>query len=549
MLNNSIFYVIIFINFIILVLHSEDFGMSYKEPGIIFDASNSWNGFNHQGKVALWYVVDQINTLFQKGICSSTSFDALKDYFLELEYMEDFSICKKQGEKIVYLSVHQVKDCNASSVGKYENAILGLARHLIDIPTIDNAYLHITNALDLKGRTILSSVKKVVSDLKYLENIKCDIITNRGNAYYRKGLTAKKKGRPTKFVENLKLVLSNAPNESDKVLSDRTLDMAFDLLLEKIEKEKALYNAISDKELNKIQLYEYEIDGDKLSYCPVDKAEVILKNAIKEYFNQVHPTSYKAGDNYVKKCYLYIMGMLDQHIVDRDLRYELYKAGIEDRRISFYTIYQWMTSDEIDDNSEQYYQFYIKEEMQNKLITFCTHCNSGKHNCESCEITKCKEKLNAMSLKQFKKFTHITNPTVDGKLDIHTYSEYLKDGINDPFATGLRDIPRKFLDEKDVVLYVDDSKAYCVLTTLCKRGFDDDEAVISSEIINNRNVYGLLMDYECLISKDVDVKSIQDEHISQRAERDAEYNEHIAHCKNVRIVPLTQFISDLSSEV
>lgn len=523
--------------------------MSYKEPGIIFDASNSWNGFNHQGKIALWYVIYQINALFQKGICSADSFDALQDYFLELEYMEDFSICKRQGEEFVYLSVHQVKDYNTSSVDKYENAILGLVRHLIDIPTIDNACLHITKALDLKGQTILSSAKKVVSELKYLENIKCEIITNRKNADYRKGLTDKKKGRPTKFVENLKLVLSNAPNESDKVLSDRTLDIAFDLLLEKIEKEKALYNSISDKELNKIQLYEYEIDGEKLSYCPVDKAEVILKNAIKKYFKQVHPTSYKVEDNYVKKCYLYVMGMLDQHIVDRDLRYELYKAGIEDRRISFHTIYQWMISDKIDENSEQYYQFYIKEGMQNKLISFCTHCDSEKHDCKCCKITKCKEKLSAMPLKQFERFAHVTNPTVDGKLDMHTYSEYLKDGINDPFATGLRDIPSDFLDEKDAVLYVDDSKVYCVLTTLCKRGYDDDQAVISSEIINNRNVYGLLMDYECLISKDVDVKSIQDEHISQRAERDAEYNEHIAHCKNVRIVPLKQFISDLSDEV
>ena len=124
MSNNSIFYVIIYINFIILVLHSVDFGMSYKELGIIFDASNSWNGFNHQGKVVLWYVVDQKSTLCQKGICSSTSFDALKDYFLELEYMEDFSICKKQGEKIVYLSVHQVKDCNTSSVGNMKMLLL-----------------------------------------------------------------------------------------------------------------------------------------------------------------------------------------------------------------------------------------------------------------------------------------------------------------------------------------------------------------------------------------------------------------------------------------
>lgn len=27
--------------------------MSIKEPGIMFDATNSWNGYNHQGKIAL----------------------------------------------------------------------------------------------------------------------------------------------------------------------------------------------------------------------------------------------------------------------------------------------------------------------------------------------------------------------------------------------------------------------------------------------------------------------------------------------------------------
>ena len=27
--------------------------MSKENPGVIFDASNSWNGYNHQGKLAI----------------------------------------------------------------------------------------------------------------------------------------------------------------------------------------------------------------------------------------------------------------------------------------------------------------------------------------------------------------------------------------------------------------------------------------------------------------------------------------------------------------
>ena len=38
--------------------------MSVNNPGAIFDASCSWNGYNHQGKLALWFAVKEIERLY-----------------------------------------------------------------------------------------------------------------------------------------------------------------------------------------------------------------------------------------------------------------------------------------------------------------------------------------------------------------------------------------------------------------------------------------------------------------------------------------------------
>lgn len=46
----------------LLLLYNKNRGemMSKTEPGIMFDATNSWNGYNHQGKIALWYAIKKI---------------------------------------------------------------------------------------------------------------------------------------------------------------------------------------------------------------------------------------------------------------------------------------------------------------------------------------------------------------------------------------------------------------------------------------------------------------------------------------------------------
>ena len=119
--------------------------MSIKEPGIMFDATNSWNGYNHQGKIALWYAIGEIIKLIDPSISATLNRQVLLDYFLEIEYMEDFSVGRKVSGSFQYSSVHQVKDREDTTVHSYESALLGLVKHLVDDPAITGAYLHLTS--------------------------------------------------------------------------------------------------------------------------------------------------------------------------------------------------------------------------------------------------------------------------------------------------------------------------------------------------------------------------------------------------------------------
>ena len=121
--------------------------MSRKRPGVLFDASNSWNGYNHQGKLALFYAIDQMTNLIDSAASDNDNRQKLSTHFVEIEHLEDFSIGTVENGKLHYTSVHQVKDMEAQYVSSYKSALQGLAKHLIDDPEIKNAYLHVTKQI------------------------------------------------------------------------------------------------------------------------------------------------------------------------------------------------------------------------------------------------------------------------------------------------------------------------------------------------------------------------------------------------------------------
>ena len=243
-------------------------------------------------------------------------------------------------------------------------------------------------------------------------------------------------------------------------------------------------------------------------------------------------------------------GIMFDAIVDRSLNYRAYMQGSLNRQISFAQIYEWLISDEIDNHDDSFYLYYIKDSLFKKAGTFCKVCSKrGSLDCFNCQVPIYKDKLGGLSFKQLKEFLHITNPHIPGTLNMESYGEYASSsGINNPFLAGLRDIPQTYMQDPDLtaITYQDFERLQYALTTISPRDTDDDEAIICSEIIRNRNVYTLLMDYECLLSKDIAVDSIQDKEITLSNHFDPSESEHIAHCKDVKIVPLTTFNLTLS---
>lgn len=114
--------------------------MSKDNPGVLHDATNSWNGYNHQGKIALYFAVKEITKLIRDGSDRKANETLLGDYFLEVEYTEDFSVGRiKPGGILCYDTIHQVKDRQDTALSKYESAIQGLAVNMIRHPEVKTA--------------------------------------------------------------------------------------------------------------------------------------------------------------------------------------------------------------------------------------------------------------------------------------------------------------------------------------------------------------------------------------------------------------------------
>lgn len=526
------------------IVGSEVQKMSTNNPGVIYDATNSWNGYNHQGKISLWYAITEIIKLYNPTISTEDNKKIFNNYFLEIEYMEDFSIGKLENGVPSYISVHQVKNRSKNNISDYEDAILGLLSHLSEYPNIKHAVLHTTEPLNLMGKSFLDNVKNFVQTPNYLIKDENIIIEKRTDTHFRNELTCVKPGQPSKLKKKLLNVLENKYSSPQK-LNDKNLNEAFDLYLHEIKTEKEKMSLVSETQLNKVSVCTYVVNGISTDYCKVDCAIDLLKVALKDFYQKILPGSYKTENTFINKCSLWVLGKLDEHIIDRNLNYNLYKKEKLERRILFSQIFEWLMSSEIDNEGPWYYLFYIKEGMFKRLEKFCELCRERDTKCSICNIAECKNKLGSFGFDDFKQFIHITNPTVNGVLDIESFSEYLTSGISDPFARGLRDIPQNFNSKNNSISYKDNDNCECALTAIVGEGTDDDMGLISSEILMNSNVYDLLMDYDCLISKNIDIPSIMDEDFSQKNNFDSREAEHIAHCKDVKVVSLDEFIKSL----
>lgn len=507
-----------------------------KELGHLYDATNSWNGYNHQGKIALWYAIRTIIE-FWDDLDAEQNRKALEEYFLELEYEEDFSIGKYSPAGNIYLSIHQVKARADTSIDGYKDAVLALLAKVMKRSTIQNAYLHVSQDLQLSKEEIL---KKVDEFVRLPDESVSEITTKRNDPKFREMFCASERGRPTSIKVAVRSVLREKyGNETN--LTEENLDQAFDAYLETVVNlPKA-----SQAEQEKICLFEYPDlpnMGDMQGYCGLNQVQTLLKNVIMAYYEKTDPTGWKRGDSeYIHKMYLHLLGNLDKHVMERHLNRSDYLSGKRDRTISLLKIVDWLNED-INNLGENYYLYHLKEELFKAINEYCCDCSKGPAQCAKCHIDDAKEKIGAMPYDKFREFIYIANPHKSGRINMRSYASFADSGgLQNPFSRGLRDISVPFSQGEETVpiTYHDAARKQHVLTTIQMPETDGGKPRVCKTIVENSNVFSLLMDCDVLISKDICSDSICED--AQRLAdviHDPKQAEHIAHCKNVKIVPL-----------
>lgn len=526
--------------------------MSKDNPGVIFDASSSWNGYNHQGKLAIWFALQQIESLYNTTLSIEDNKAIMEDYFLEIEYLEDFSIGKFVNGKEEYITVHQVKNHDKTAASDYDSAFLGLAYHVEHMSSLQRAYLHTTKQVNLNGKTVEEHVKTLLANPDGLMEILDKINEVRNDKLKRREALRVQTGRPSNFICKLKKALFDN-NPLAKALEASNIDEACNNLEKEVNIQLTAIKSISANLIKKIDIYTYNFGDTKQSYCGVNQLEGLLKKKIKETIQIMKLKSYWSTDRSVEQRYLFLLGHLDEHIIERNLNFPLYKNGTLNRKIKLSQILEWLVSDEIDAQSDEFYQYYIKEKFFETTDRFCTHCSKTEDECRACLVLSVLNRIGSFSYDKMKEFLLLTSPNINQGLSIKTYPEYVNsDRVADPFLKGIRNISIPFDEEKIAVTYTDMDTLQYVLTTIVLNDMTDDVQSICSDIVENHALYELLMDCDCFISKNVDVPSIMqeamkiDKRFVEKNDNDKE-SEHIARLKKVKLISLNNFCTSVCS--
>ena len=308
---------------------------------------------------------------------------------------------------------------------------------------------------------------------------------------------------------------------------------------------------VTNEDIKKLEVYSYS-NGNV--YCELAEINDLIKVEINSYWRNTGAEGWKCTDqNFCEMIFLCLQGLIDKHITQRHIQYN----KTAERRIGFNRIRKVLDSDDSIKRCEEYYLYNIK----NKLLMMCgeyhEYCldewDSEEERvmfCKQCEVSAFYEHISRMSEDKIRDLIHTINPNVLKKIDEMNWAEYcIIDRYKNPFFKGLRDINSTFEKDRDYISYVGKNKTLNLLTTVGNRD-GSKKALMRAcgEIVANPNLYEILMDVNCLISRDLETDSIYDGAGDFLKEFEIE-EEHIYHCKNIKMEPLEDAIVDIDGGI
>ena len=510
-----------------------------------WDATNSWSGYNYQGKIALFVVLRKINELISMG-----KVEEIEKYSVELEWLEDFSILCKGDDGIQYKTIHQVKAKDKHSISDYEDALVKLYYKVVNYKTVEYAYLHVWKSVNYEEDKWNDNVKGLVLNCSQMKELRNNIASYKGSAtkkeeidkIYRPGRKSEinklVKEYNERYFGNKKVTVNNVDEILDKILEDLRLQ------IEMSQKE------VKDEDIKKIELYSYPSGN---LYCELAEINNLIKQEIINYWRNLGTDGWKCADkSFCEMIFLCLQGLIDKHITQRHIQYN----KTTERSIEFALIKNVLDSDDSVKRCEEYYLYNIK----NKLLMMCEeyheYCmdewdsdEEREVRCKKCEVSTFCESISKMSEDKIRDLIHAINPNILKKIDELNWSDYcIVDRYKNPFFMGLRDINTSFEKDRDYVSYIDKDKKLNLLTTVGNDGSKKALMRACREIVSNHVLNEILMDVNCMICDDLETESIYEMAGDFMAKFKIQ-DENIYHCKNVKMRPIGKAIEDIDGGI
>ncbi|WP_336990913.1 ABC-three component system protein [Bacillus toyonensis] len=435
------------------------------EQRYVIDASPSWNGYNHQGKIGILVVLKMINDL---QLDSSTC----NEYELELEWLEDFSI-KKSNE---YLSIHQVKTYDKSGPAEYKDAIWLLLAKVSDFKEIDKAYLHST-----------TKISKVDDREKFKDTLF--------------------KYEPPKEKEPSK---EEKEKEKEKVPKKYwTPKKCHDYV-----KDGGLY----DESYVKFEIYEYE---DDCFHCNMDEVE----NKIKDQLKKFKKDKAKVTEKQLEHTYMYLLGLVDKNIRNRHIDIQK-KETDQKATINFNDVLKIIESN-FEHPSKEYAIYFLRNKFNALTGEYlkdlaCEEENGLIDNLETFNVRQLIAAVIKLSDEEFLQFCMKITPHHEVSKDnpdamLNAISSFI---INNDMNDGFFEILKKIQKEIDVQEFTfikkissSDNKEYNISylpTTIMEKFHIRRTGILTDKILNNSDDESL-NEVDVMITKEINLPALKSE--------------------------------------
>lgn len=450
-----------------------------------FEAIASWYGYDYQGVLAIYYTLKQINKLIsdvieiEEKIKVEDVYKFIRDYSIELEYMEDFAI--KYNNK--YKSFHQVK----SGENKIKNEdIRDLYLKLLEYDNKGEhnifGYFHVNekDKIEIAKNNIQESIKA------YFESLKSEIIKlkDEKNIDFRK----KKKGGAIQ-------ILASYMDEAnlDKHKKDKRGECIERLIYELDEITNKYFNKDEEYKVVLGRLFEYDE-----AFNSINKIEHEIYNQLKEIHKRLIDQEYKINDDYLEKEKCKLGFIVNKHIDKR-------KEDDSKKDISFEEFFKVLNEDLNEwGHSAEYFEYKFKE----KLHTHYFQYKIDREDSEKC--SECKEEcylknelglIKELKPEEFKKF--LNNISIVKREDCFDFPS--ESEIKQTIFRCMCENHKIGRMEKYSIGIEKENNAYWVIANL-----DDEEIPFIKKLFREENENkDMLRDADILITKDISIDDIR----------------------------------------